>query len=724
MRTRGFIFLGVIALAAAGCGPSSSDTEDADGGMQPPKCTPNEDSDADGILNAVESCNLDTDRDGRPNYFDTDSDGDTIPDGMEAGANPAMPRDTDGDGQPDYLDTDSDNDGATDGNEDRNHDGMLGTCATSCSAAGGCAQGEYCSIRPGGSTGVCVNLMCISGETDPYNNDTDGDGTPDGSEGTAICNPRNEMSATGLKEVQFRTSTVANWKVALEVSSSYQDLVLSNAPPSAAASVFDLPNDEVAGFIIAMPAGTASPTAEATAINQRLVGAAGVAPGGVLSSGSTGKSLDNFDTVRGITVELNPTSASDVSSIRNAVIARTLNLSIANLGGVPGPFGASTNRFVLAYQVLFRDATSIIIMGAVTSRAGFDDPMKASGWHTEDLSNGTGLATASNTDTVECEQFVVTKVPKADIIWVLDESGSTSDDRMRIENNATQLFTRAIAQGLDFRMAVTDCDDASLGKLSRGSTVAQDYGLWIQPSEQMVFVNAVRDPSGSKSADGGSEHGLTQIANVIKFHTPRNGADPRMVRPDAALVIILQSDEWPEEFSIGGTYPQGGSFTRVSFSYTASMLTPAEQAELDTRINPFIMYAMMNDATVHAIVTPPATPSCSTGGGTVGWGYTQLAAGTGGQSASICQMDLSTTITRILDSITGAASPVVLHKFPISLSLAVAKDGIEQPRSRMRGFDYRFSSNSIVFFGLPFDPTRPSEVVVSYRRYQMQRPID
>ena len=713
-----------LAILAAGCGPNAADDELTDGGETIPKCKPAEDSDLDGIPNSVEGCTRDTDQDGRPDYFDTDADGDTIPDAQEAGANPAMPRDSDADGAPDYIDKDSDNDGASDGNEDRNHDGMLGTCATSCSAGGGCAQGEYCSIRPGGAAGVCINLMCLGGETDPYNNDTDGDGTQDGSEGTAICNPRGEMGSTGLKEVQFRTSTVGNWKVALELQSSYQELLLSGAAPTAASAVFDLGSDEVAGFIVAMPASQATPTMEVGALNGRIIGATGVGPGGVLSSGSTGKSLDNYDTVRGVTVEINLTGTSDVSSIRNATVARILNISATNLGSVPGPFGTTGNKFVIAYQVLFRDATTMIVMGAVTSRAGFDDPMRTSGWHVEDLSNGTSLATAANTDTVECEQYVVTKVPKADIIWVLDESGSTSDDRMRIEANATGLFTRAVAQGLDFRMGVTDCDDASLGKLSRGATVAQGYGLWILPSEQAIFVNATRDPSGTKAADGGSEHGLTQIANAIKFHTPRNGADPLMVRPDAALVIIIQSDEWPEEFSVGGTFPMGGTFTGVSFSDLAQSLTAAEQAELDSRINPFIAYAMANDVTVHAIITPTMNPACSTGGSTIGWGYIQLAAGTGGQSASICQTDLSTTITRILDSITGAASPVVLQKFPISLSIAVARDGIELPRNRMMGFDYRFASNSIVFFGLPFDPARPSEVVVSYRRYQMQRPID
>jgi hypothetical protein len=133
----------------------------------------------------------------------------------------------------------------------------------------------------------------------------------------------------------------------------------------------------------------------------------------------------------------------------------------------------------------------------------------------------------------------------------------------------------------------------------------------------------------------------------------------------------------------------------------------------------------MQDSVFHAIVLPPAVMRCNASDiGTVGWGYIELAQQTGGQSASICQADITTTLTRILDDISGAASPVVLKKFPISLSIAVAKDNVELSRSRSMGFDYRFSGNSIVFFGVPFSPTMPSEVVVSYRRYEQQRPID
>jgi len=285
---------------------------------------------------------------------------------------------------------------------------------------------------------------------------------------------------------------------------------------------------------------------------------------------------------------------------------------------------------------------------------------------------------------------------------------------------------RAVMQGLDFRMGVTDLDDASMGKLSRGSGIAQDYGLWILPSEPTVFRNAVTDPSGSKAADGGAEHGLTQLFNTIDKHLPRSTTDAKKIRTDAKLVIIIESDESAQELQSGGRTPAGTTFTGVAgFPNNKGTLTTAEQTGMTAVITPFADYVKQQSAVFHAIILPPAQMRCNAADiGTVGWGYAEIAQLTGGQSASLCQADITTTLTRILDDISGAASPVTLKRVPISLSLAVAKDNTELARSRSMGFDYRFSSNSIVFFGVPFSPTMASEVVVSYRRYAQQRPID
>ena len=117
------------------------------------------DSDNDTILDLHEGGGggADSDEDGIPDYLDLDSDNDGLFDDIEAGdSNPNTPPvDTDGDGAPDFRDPDSDNDGLADGAEDLNHNGILDP-----------------------------------GESDPYNDDTDGDGVTDMIEVAAGTDPQ------------------------------------------------------------------------------------------------------------------------------------------------------------------------------------------------------------------------------------------------------------------------------------------------------------------------------------------------------------------------------------------------------------------------------------------------------------------------------------------------------------------------------------------------------
>jgi hypothetical protein len=77
----------------------------------------NPDTDGDGVRDNFELSAtgagpfsaIDTDADGKPNWNDTDDDGDSISTRDERGMD-AIPTDSDGDGQPDYLDADDDND--------------------------------------------------------------------------------------------------------------------------------------------------------------------------------------------------------------------------------------------------------------------------------------------------------------------------------------------------------------------------------------------------------------------------------------------------------------------------------------------------------------------------------------------------------------------------------------------------------------------------------------
>lgn len=95
--------LSLAVLFSVGCGDGVS---------------PEDDSDGDGILNVHEDFldEINTDGDEWADWLDLDSDGDLLPDALEAGdSDPATPPvDTDGDGTPDFRDLDSDGDGIPD----------------------------------------------------------------------------------------------------------------------------------------------------------------------------------------------------------------------------------------------------------------------------------------------------------------------------------------------------------------------------------------------------------------------------------------------------------------------------------------------------------------------------------------------------------------------------------------------------------------------------------
>jgi len=140
MRDRIGVGLLALGLGLSGCGGGPSDADDSDG---------------DTILNADEGWAdaVNTDGDEWEDWLDLDTDGDRIPDSIEAGdADPSTPPvDTDGDGTPDFRDLDSDGDGVPD-------------------------SPDSPPPPPGGDTDG-------DGVPDSEDDDDDGDGIPDAVEG-------------------------------------------------------------------------------------------------------------------------------------------------------------------------------------------------------------------------------------------------------------------------------------------------------------------------------------------------------------------------------------------------------------------------------------------------------------------------------------------------------------------------------------------------------------
>ena len=146
-------------LFVIACGPTSGGDDDDTG-------NPN-DTDGDMITDGDEGAgqNVDTDRDGTPDFRDEDSDGDGIPDYREAGdVDPSTPPlDSDNDGVADFRDTDSDGNGRLD-----NVDGLDDT-----------DNDNVPNFQDVDDDGDGINDLDELGPTPQQPLDSDSDGTPD-----------------------------------------------------------------------------------------------------------------------------------------------------------------------------------------------------------------------------------------------------------------------------------------------------------------------------------------------------------------------------------------------------------------------------------------------------------------------------------------------------------------------------------------------------------------
>ncbi|MCA9670232.1 MAG: hypothetical protein KC503_31775 [Myxococcales bacterium] len=703
------------------------------------QCKPGSDSDNDGIPDEVEGCNpaVDTDNDGIPDYADNDSDNDGVPDGIEGTA------DSDGDGIPDYKDEDSDNDGVKDGDEDLNGDGKLGCCLTTCGeqrAGCGkidpnqCGPGQTCN---GGQCTPSADFLCSNGESNPKSKQTYPTLGPDQNLPFFVCRKKKEDGTQGLKAIDFPKSGDGNWKIALEANTPYADLTVTGAAAQEAAAAFDYGQADqvVAGFVLSKPnAAAADVNAATSALVVAARSIAGVATANLLSTGSPITSHDKFPTVVSTRIALTLSAAKTAGAVRNALYKALLGKDVAK-GGFDN-YGPSVTEHRLRLQTQIRPDGRLIVLGGVAPTTMVNDATKKTQYILDDVSNGTGLATTSDGDTIECDPFIFKSNPIADIIWVVDDSGSMSGDRDNIIKNAKDFFARAIKSGLDFRMAITGVADPSsfnpfnppitVGKLcSVASTDPFNDGgpdRFLNANEQSTFEACIGNPPYN---EGSSEYGLAHAYEAVERALPRTAGAADKIRPEATLAIIFATDEVSKELKGGDYSPPGWTKQPAPTATGTCPLPAATQTQLDQFITPWVKFftgghpkwGAQGKAVVNLI-----GGLCSSSCAEVGHGYLELVKATGGISADICQTDLGATLQVIIDNITGAASPLVLQYTPISASLAVAVGGQQHVRSRVKGFDYVGSSNSLVLIGVAAQ--KGVEVVASYRRWVKQATID
>ncbi len=127
---------------------------------------------------------------------------------------------------------------------------------------------------------------------------------------------------------------------------------------------------------------------------------------------------------------------------------------------------------------------------------------------------------------------------KLDIVWIIDNSGSMSDEQDALGTNFSAFIDEFITKNVDFKMAITTTDVSSSlkkGRMVTGSDIKLTSAMAKQNENQFKidFMNLVRvGTSGS-----GNEKGLEASEGFMQKYASS------FLRQDAYLAVVILSDE-------------------------------------------------------------------------------------------------------------------------------------------------------------------------------------
>ena len=722
--------------------PDDMNRPDAD--MDDLRCAPGIDSDNDGMDNDCE-CSYGTES------YDDDSDDDGLKDGEEdvngdcrpVGESDARKADTDGDGVNDFdeimngldpllLDTDgdgildgvefatctdptsadSDNDGLEDGLEDGNKDGQIGVCANRV-----------------------YDLACAAGESDPCKADTDGNGTPDADEIIyRTCRPSDIQS---LPAPQILLDMNGDYQLATRAS-VVPASVSSSSGAAINAHVFEDPAHDYTGFILSFD----SPpnTTEAFQLSDHIFNAILAIPAYSASSRrSAGRQItthDGFKAMVDATVDL----PADVSphQVRDDLLASLTGLTDLThtlTDTIPVMPGESS---LLKYEVIARSATEYVVVVTVAPLTKAQDPALQTGFRSDDLTGGSSVAGAMEQLEPDCIAHKVTERAQVDIIISMDASGSMQDEKMALANFVQDLTSFLDAANLDWRIGVTSVacsnitQDAALSPEFRalfpppggffdlnpcalpigGGTGGSNNGKLVKSSGQPGFSRDAAQISSriSNVNSTDSEFTLTMGVAAVDRALPRNDSDPDKIRENAAVIVIVVTDEEDEHFK-----------SELDF-LPAENPDANERTLMDAVTNPFVEYLLQPQvgATVFGLYNVPNS-DCDTAAQFAS-AIHDIVNKTGGTGGSICQADITTSLQAIASATAGIASGLRLRGSPVSPSIQVKHAQImtgmevDLVRSRLDGFDYDGTVNRLTFYG-PNPPQTNDRLVIPYLRW-------
>jgi len=287
-------------------------------------------------------------------------------------------------------------------------------------------------------------------------------------------------------------------------------------------------------------------------------------------------------------------------------------------------------------------------------------------------------------DAVQIDRFEQLGRPEVDILFVIDNSCSMSDEQTNLATNFTSFIQFAEAQSLDYHIGVTTTDmNDERGRLvplpGDGPAANRVVTPQTQPSPVQVFAqNAQQGSTGS-----GIEFVLDAAYEAL---VPPNitGHNAGFLRREAVLSIVAVTDEREQsarstQFFLNFFLSIKGFRNTQLFSF--STIDGGETSVCSTAIQP--------------------APELH-----------ELAQRTGGVEASICTPDWSRTLEELSEQAFGFRSRFFLTNQPVIQTIEVFVEGERLPQtgdSGRQNWSYDFGTNSVNF--APLTVPNPNEVI-------------
>ena len=324
------------------------------------------------------------------------------------------------------------------------------------------------------------------------------------------------------------------------------------------------------------------------------------------------------------------------------------------------------------------------------------------------------------------ENSSVSFAQQADILWIIDSSGSMSEEQAQLSKDLPAFYQRLLELGIDFQTAITStdvcpdsnpagtplnsivCPTTSFSKEHlRGSFVGAS-GAMVIPSDDMAGLDLFTSYIKVGTEGSGFEHGLW--AANLALHKSVSGENPAFVRNAGHLAVIVVSDEEDDGIGLGTTNENGTNYVasgKTLFKFDDRDFVSQTQTLFTDKtfsVSGIVGTRNANGTLCKSNIASPLEE---------GTQYIRAAAGTSGVIQSICTPDWPKTLIAIANNIRSRINSIRLSHIPLAGSISVRVN-----RAEYLDWKYLPISNSIEFLNADQSGAK-AEITIEYRTIEV-----